>query len=100
MLRDGKSWLHFMTVTRFPRAPQAAAVASEASFLVNVDAGTVISTGALAGPLLGWDTAQPGGHLLDAAMPVVARLRTFVSSGRDGTAAPEPLVVWGRRGAF
>lgn len=93
-----------MTVTRFPRAPAAAALSAQSAFLVNIQTGTVVGAGRLAAAVLGWDATRPGGHVLDAAMPAVRTLRAFDQSGHpsnlDSNLAPERLVLWGRQGAF
>ncbi|MEQ1578633.1 MAG: ATP-binding protein [Hyphomicrobium sp.] len=89
-----------MNVTRFPRAPSAAAQAAEASFLVNIQTGTVVGAGRLAATVLAWDATRTGGHQLDAAMPAVRRLRDFAQTNHETSPALEKLVLWGRRGAF
>ena len=44
-----------MTVTRFPRAPTTAAPAAEASFLVNIQTGSIVGAGRLAAIVLDFD---------------------------------------------
>lgn len=86
-----------MTVTRFPRASTPAAPAAEASFLVNIQTGSVVGAGRLAAVVLGFDATRTGGHPLDAAMPAVGALRAFALSGAPVSVSPVTLVIWSRR---
>ncbi len=88
-----------MTVTRFPRAPAAAAPATDASFVVNTLTGCTVSVAPLIAKAIGLYGDENASKALDAAMPAMNQVRRFASKGPTAEHELDTLVFWGQLGS-